>query len=133
GAAEVEVRREASEAGERLSTIEVERARVEAEADEARRRLESAGAEPAEGDDRDELAEKVERLERRREGLGQVNPLAQQEYDQEKARLIELTTQREDLEQSLEELASLRDELAQTVEHRFAETFATVQANFAEV
>jgi chromosome segregation ATPase len=133
GAAEVEVRREAAEAGERLSTIEVERARVEAEADEARRRLESAGAEPADGDDRDELSEKVGRLERRREGLGQVNPLAKQEYDQEKERLVELQTQREDLERSLEELATLRDDLARTVEQRFAETFAAVQENFAEV
>ena len=62
-----------------------------------------------------------------------MNPLAKQEYDQEKERLGELQTQREDLERSLEELATLRDELAQTVEHRFAETFATVQANFADV
>jgi chromosome segregation protein len=133
GAAEVEARREAAEAAERLSAIQVERARVEAEADEARRRLESAGAPPAEGDDVDELIQRAERLERRREALGQVNPLAKQEYDQEKARLAELQVQREDLEQSLEELAGLRDDLAQTVEHRFAETFATVQANFAEV
>jgi chromosome segregation protein len=133
GAAEVEARREAAEAAERLSAIQVERARVEAEADEARRRLESAGAPPAEGDDVDELIHRAERLEQRREALGQVNPLAKQEYDQEKARLAELQVQREDLEQSLEELATLRDDLAQTVEHRFAETFATVQANFAEV
>ena len=133
GAAEVEARRETAEAAERLSAIEIERARVEAEADEARRRLVSAGAPPAEGDDREELAERAERLERRREALGQVNPLAKQEHEQEKARLAELQTQREDLERSLEELATLRDDLAQTVEHRFAETFATVQANFAEV
>jgi chromosome segregation protein len=133
GAAEVEARREASAAGELLSTIQVERARIEAEAEEARRRLHAAAVDPAEGDDRDELAAKAERLERRREALGQVNPLAQQEYEQEKARLVELTTQREDLERSLEELATLRDDLAQTVEHRFAETFAAVQANFAEV
>jgi chromosome segregation protein len=133
GAAEVEARREAAETAERLSAIQVERARVEAEAAEARRRLHDAGAPPADGDDRDELADKVERLERRREALGQVNPLAQQEYDQEKTRLTELTTQRQDLERSLEELATLRDDLAQTVEHRFAETFATVQANFAQV
>src|SRR5439155_26302617 len=122
---------EAGEAGGRLSEVRVGRARVEAEAGGACRRLQAAGAPPAEGDERDELAEKVERLERRREALGQVNPLAQQEYDQEKARLAELTTQRQDLERSLEELATLRDDLAQTVEHRFAETFATVQANFA--
>jgi chromosome segregation protein len=133
GAAEVEARRDAAAAAERLSAVEIERARVEAEADEARRRLESAGAPPAEGDDRDALAERVERLDRRREALGQVNPLAKQEHEQEKARLTELQAQREDLERSLDELATLRDDLAQTVEHRFAETFATVQANFADV
>ncbi|MBA3736428.1 MAG: AAA family ATPase [Actinobacteria bacterium] len=133
GAAEVEVRRAAAEAGERLSAVDVERARIEAEAEEARRRLEAADAEPADGDDRDELAEKIERHERRRESLGQVNPLAKQEYDQEKERLIELSTQRADLEASLKELETLRDDLARTVEDRFAETFAAVQANFTEV
>ncbi|MFL6019835.1 MAG: chromosome segregation SMC family protein [Gaiellaceae bacterium] len=133
GAAEVDARRATADAAERLSAIDVERARIEAEVDEARRRLEAAAAEPAEGDARDELAERIERLEHRRETLGQVNPLAQQEYDAEKERLLELTTQREDLEASLAELEKLRDDLARTVEERFAETFAAVQANFAEV
>ncbi len=133
GAEEVGARRAAAEAGERLSAVDVERARIEAEADEARRRLEAAGAEPVEGDDRAELVERIERLERRRESLGQVNPLAKQEYDQEKERLLELSTQRADLEQSLAELETLRDDLAHTVEQRFAETFAAVQSNFAEV
>ncbi len=133
GADEVEVRRAASDAGERLSAVDVERARVEAEADEARRRLEAADAEPAEGDDRAELADKIERQERRRESLGQVNPLAKQEYDEEKERLVELSTQRADLEASLKELETLRDDLARTVEERFAETFAAVQENFTEV
>jgi chromosome segregation protein len=133
GAAEVEARREASDAQERLTSIQVERAHVETEASEARRRLQAADAPPAEGDDRNALAEHAERLERRRESLGQVNPLAKQEYEEEKERLAVLQTQREDLEQSLEELAALRDELQQTVEQRFAETFAAVQANFAEV
>jgi chromosome segregation protein len=133
GAGEVEARRAAAEAAERLSAVDVERARLEAEADEARRRLEGAGAEPAEGDDRDELAERIERQERRRESLGQVNPLAKQEYDEEKERLLELSAQRADLEQSLTELETLRDDLTRTVEQRFAETFAAVQENFAEV
>jgi chromosome segregation protein len=133
GADEVELRRSAAEAAERLSAVDVERARIEAEADEARRRLAAADAEPAEGDDRDELADRIERLERRREALGQVNPLAKQEYEQEKERLLELSTQRADLEQSLTELETLRDDLARTVEDRFAETFASVQANFTEV
>jgi chromosome segregation protein len=133
GAAEVDARRATADAGERLTAIDVERARIEAELDEARRRLEAAAAEAAEGDDRDELAERIERLERRRESLGQVNPLAKQEYEQEKERLTELSAQREDLEVSLAELQKLRDDLTRTVEERFAETFASVQANFAEV
>jgi chromosome segregation protein len=133
GAEEVDARRAAAEAGERLSAVDVERARIEAEADEARRRLDATDAEPAEGDDRGELADRIERLERRRESLGQVNPLAKQEYDEEKERLVELSTQRADLEESLKELEKLRDDLARTVEQRFAETFASVQENFTEV
>jgi chromosome segregation protein len=133
GGEEAEVRRAAAEAGERAASIDVEGARLEAEADEARRRLEQAGAEPAEGDDREELAEKIERLERRRETLGQVNPLAKEEYEREKERLTELTEQRADLEASLSELEELRAELADTVERRFDETFAAVSAHFEEV
>jgi chromosome segregation protein len=133
GAEEVDARRAAAEAGERLSAVDVERARIEAEAGEARRRLEAADAEPAAGDDREDLADRIERLERRRESLGQVNPLAKQEYDEEKERLVELSTQRADLEASLKELEKLRDDLARTVEQRFAETFASVQENFTEV
>jgi len=133
GGDEAEVRRVAAEAGERAGGIDVERARLEAEADEARRRLEGAGAEPAEGDDRDELAARIERLERRRETLGQVNPLAKEEYDREKERLTELAEQRADLEASLKELEQLRAELAETVERRFDETFTAVSEHFAEV
>src|SRR5919197_545785 len=88
GAAEVDLRRASAQAAERLNALDVERARLEAEADEARRRLSEAGSEPAEGVDRAELAERIERLERRRETLGQVNPLAREEYEREKERLI---------------------------------------------
>jgi chromosome segregation protein len=134
GAAEVELRQSLTAASASVSAIDVEVARIEAEADEARRRLEHAGTdERAEGDDRDELADRAERLERRRESLGQVNPLAKEEYEAEKARLEELAVQRKDLEASLEELEKLRAELTETVERRFAETFDAVQKNFAEV
>jgi chromosome segregation protein len=133
GAAEVELRQHAEEAAQRATEIEIELTRIEAEAADARRRLEEAAAEPAEGEDRDELAARVERLEARRIQLGQVNPLAKEEYEAEKERLAELETQREDLEASLKELADLRDELAETVERRFSETFAAVAAHFEEV
>jgi chromosome segregation protein len=133
GGEEADARRIAAEAGERRGAIDVERARLEAEAAEARRRLDEAGAEPAAGEDRDELAARIERLERRRETLGQVNPLAKEEYEHEKERLTELAAQRADLERSLEELEELRAELAETVERRFDETFAAVSSHFEEV
>jgi chromosome segregation protein len=133
GGEEAEARRAAAEAAERSSAVDVEGARLEAEADEARRRLAEAGAEPAEGDDREELADKIERLERRRETLGQVNPLAKEEHEREKERLTELMTQRADLEASLKELEHLRAELSETVERRFADTFAAVSKHFEEV
>jgi chromosome segregation protein len=134
GAAEVELRQELAAASEAVSALEVEAARVEAEADEARRRLENANAdEPAEGDDREQLVASVDRLERRRETLGQVNPLAHEEYEAEKERLEELAAQRADLEASLAELEKLRTELTETVERRFSETFDAVRQHFADV
>ena len=156
GAAEVELRQELAAASEGVSALDVEAARIETEADEARRRLEQAmlearpaepaspggktaapsappGDEPAEGDDRDQLTATVERLERRRETLGQVNPLAHEEYEAEKARLEELAAQRADLEASLAELEKLRNELTETVERRFADTFEAVRGHFENV
>ena len=133
GAAEVELRRSAEETAQRATEIEIELTRIEAEAADARRRLAEAATEPAEGDERDELAARAERLETRRIQLGQVNPLAKEEYDSEQERLDELALQRADLEQSLAEIESLRAELAETVERRFEETFGAVAANFEEV
>ncbi len=132
GAAEADLRHRSAAAAERASAVEVELARLEAEAAEARRRLTEANAQPVEGT-REELETRLERLERRREALGGVNPFAKEEYEREKENLAELREQRADLERSLEELESLRDELTETVERRFAETFAAVEKNFAEV
>ncbi len=142
GAAEVEARQAVDEATDRVTVVEVELARLDGEAAEARRRLDealAAGAakgddiEAEDGVDRDDLVTRVARLETRREALGKVNPLAKEEYEAEKERLEELSAQRADLEASLAELAALRDELTETVNRRFDETFAAVAANFEEV
>jgi len=138
GAAEVELRHASSEAAQAAAAIDVELARLGAEADEVRRRIESEPnahehKDSDESVDREELAVKLERLERRHEALGRVNPLAKEEYEAEKARVEELSVQREDLEASLKELEELRADLTRTVETRFAETFASVQAHFEEV
>ncbi|MBA3364558.1 MAG: AAA family ATPase, partial [Actinobacteria bacterium] len=103
GAAEAELRRTGVEASQQAAAIEVEIARLEAEAGATRRRLAEAGAEPVPSVEtsNDELAEKLDRLTRRREALGRVNPFAKEEYEREKERLDELSTQRDDLERSL--------------------------------
>jgi chromosome segregation protein len=132
GASEVELRRDEAGTIERLSTLEVELARVQADSEQALRRRDEAGVEPAEGD-AEALAERRERLLRRRAQLGEVNPLAKEEYAAEKARLDELSAQRADLARSLSELESLRRELTETVEQRFEETFAAVERHFHEV
>ena len=132
-AAEVDLRRAAGDAGERLAAADIELARIDAEADDARRRLAESGAEPAEGDDREALAVRLERIARRREELGRVNPLAREEYERERERLDELVTQRGDVEASLVELERLRAELTETVERTFTETFAAVEGHFREV
>ncbi len=134
GATEVSLRQELDEASASLTAAEVEIARIDAEASDASRRLQSAGdVEPAVGDDRDELTTRIQRLEARRVTLGQVNPLAREEYEAEKERLTDLKTQRDDLERSLEELDALCAELTATVERRFAATFDAVAEHFEEV
>jgi chromosome segregation ATPase len=134
GAREADLRRAAGEAAERLAAVGIEAARLEREREEVVARLpEGETAEPLTDEQVEELRAEIARLERRRDALGQVNPLAAEEHAREKARLEELVLQREDLEQSLTELAKLRDELAETVEKRFEETYAAVERHFAEV
>jgi chromosome segregation ATPase len=134
GAREAEVRREASQAAERLTAVEIEAAGLERERREVSARLPEGGQPELLSDEElGELRAQIERLERRREALGQVNPLAAEEHAAESARLREIVAQREDLERSLAEIAKLRDELGETVERRFEETYAAVERHFVEV
>jgi len=133
GAEEAALRERTSAEGERLAAIGVEMARLDAETEDATRRRGGAEVEPAEGDDREEILRTLERGQSRLEDLGRVNPLAKEEYAEEKARLEELETQRADLAQSLVELEKLCAELTETVERRFAETYQVVAATFEEV
>ena len=73
-------------------------------------------AEPLLPDEAAALAARLERLERRRESLGAVNPLAAEEYEQEKVRADDLSAQCDDLETSLAELRGLIRDL--TADHR---------------
>ncbi|HET6850592.1 MAG TPA: AAA family ATPase, partial [Gaiellales bacterium] len=88
---------------------------------------------PLEVDEAAAQAARLERLERRRESLGAVNPLAQEEYEQEKQRAEDLTAQCDDLERSLRELRTLIRDLTRTIDERFAATFHAVARHFSEV
>ena len=78
------------------------------------------------------LAAKLERLERRRESLGAVNPLAAEEYEAEKVRVDELAEQCDDLDASLRELRGLVGDLTKTIDERFDATFTEVAKHFSE-
>ena len=75
----------------------------------------------------------MERLERRRERLGPVNPLAAREYEEAVEHVEELEAQRTDLEEALAELRRLIRETDRRIRESFEETFEAARRNFEEV
>jgi chromosome segregation protein len=92
-----------------------------------------APAEALESEVRTEIEARHERLERRRERLGPVNPLAEREYEEAVAHVEDLEAQREDLEGALAELQGLIRETDRRIRESFEETFEAAAANFEEV
>jgi chromosome segregation protein len=88
--------------------------------------------EPLEREQRADLTARVERLARRRDQLGPVNPLAQQEYEEAVAHVEELETQREDLESALSELEGLIRDTDKRIRQAFEETYEAAARNFEE-
>jgi chromosome segregation protein len=124
--------------------------RAEVRAQQARDRAQEVGhvlgelatklgleAEPAEeplaDGERESLAGRIERLHKRREQLGPVNPLAQDEYAEAIAHVEELETRREDLEDALRELKGLIKDTDTRIREAFEETFTAAAKNFEEV
>ena len=70
------------------------------------------------------LRARIERLVRRREQLGPVNPLAKAEYDAAVAHVEELEAQRTDLETAMRELRALIRDTDRQIRETFEETFA---------
>jgi chromosome segregation protein len=79
------------------------------------------------------LSARVERLRRRREQLGPVNPLAQDEYAQALAHVEELEARRTDLETALRELRGVIRDTDRQIHETFQETFAAAARNFEEL
>ena len=79
------------------------------------------------------LREQLERLERRRERIGPVNPLAEAECAELGERAAFLREQRRDLDKSIDDLGALIKELTAQIDEEFAETFAAVQEHFVHM
>jgi chromosome segregation protein len=84
-------------------------------------------------EERAALAQRIERLARRRDQLGPVNPLAKDEYDEAMAHVEELERQRNDLESALRELNTLIKDTDRQIRETFEETFAAAARNFEEL
>jgi chromosome segregation protein len=79
------------------------------------------------------LRSRLERLARRREQLGPVNPLAQDEYADAVAHVEELEERRTDLETALRELRAVIRETDRQIHETFNETFSAAARNFEEL
>jgi chromosome segregation protein len=140
---EAERQGELREHGETVTFSEVRAQQARDGAAEADHELEAlAGqlgleAEPAEtalpDQERADLEIRIERLARRREQIGPVNPLAKQEYAEALEYVESLETQRQDLETALRELRDFIKDTDRRIRESFEETFEAAAKNFEEV
>ncbi len=135
---EVALRREIDELSEGRGAAQVAVARLEERRLEVGTRFEEVAVAleigsfegPRDDDEAAALGDRLERLERRRDGVGPVNPLAVAECARLSEHVEFLREQRRDLDRSLDETEKLIVELTQRIEADFDETFAVVQGNF---
>ncbi|HEY5389234.1 MAG TPA: hypothetical protein VIJ83_01670, partial [Solirubrobacteraceae bacterium] len=146
-AQEAELQASLRAAGETVTTAEVAAQRLRDLAGEAelelktvaeRLELPAAGAEneAAARLGEEEIASlrgRVERLSRRREQLGPVNPLAQEEYAEAVAHVEEMEGRRADLETALRELRGVIRDTDRQIQETFEETFEAAARNFEEL
>jgi chromosome segregation protein len=140
---EAELHAKIGQENETLTQAEVRLQRARDQADDAEaelgriaQRLELA-AEPAEAalsdEEREAFTARLERVARRREQLGPVNPLAQEEYAEAVAHVEELETQRADLETALRELEKLIADTDKQIRTTFEQTFTATATAFEEL
>ncbi|MGO9901598.1 MAG: chromosome segregation SMC family protein [Solirubrobacteraceae bacterium] len=124
-ALEVRAQRARDQAGDAEGALRHLAAELELEA--------SPAGEELAADARAALSARLERLQRRREQLGPVNPLAQDEYHEALTHVEELERQRTDLETALRELEKLIRDTDRQIREIFERTFEAASANFEEL
>ncbi len=140
---EAEIQGRLRERGDAVTAAEVRAQQVrdaerdaaeELDALAARLGLEAQPAsEPLDPETAEGLRARIERLQRRREQLGPVNPLAKAEYEEALAHVEELERQREDLETALRELKGLIRDTDRQIRETFEATFTAAAKNFGEL
>lgn len=81
----------------------------------------------------EELHEKVERMKKRLENLGEVNPTAIEAFTEMKKRYEFIVEQKNDLVNAKESLLKTIEEVEATANQKFLETFNKVRENFQKV
>jgi len=81
----------------------------------------------------EELTAEAERLKKRIENMGEINPTAIEAYTEMKARNDFIVEQRNDLINAKESLLSTIEEVENTANAKFRETFDAVRQNFIQV
>jgi chromosome segregation protein len=134
---------ELRDASEAMTTAEVEATQLRGHRDESRselerlgealgRRLAAADA-PLGAEERETIDARLVRLQRNREQIGPVNPLAKREYEEEKEHVAELAEQRKDLEKAIAELRALIRRTDREIAAAFEETFEATARGFEEM
>jgi len=141
--AEIALQREYEDMSGRLTEERVEQARLEdrrvqledelAELRRRHMRPRELKREDVAGADPESLVAAVERAERRRDRIGPINPLAEQEYGQMAERAQFLAEQREDLESSVSQLEEVISSLDEHIDRSFNEVFEAAKKNFEAV
>ncbi|HKH22394.1 MAG TPA: AAA family ATPase, partial [Solirubrobacterales bacterium] len=134
---------ELREASEAMTVAEVEASQLRGQRDENAAELERLGAqlatqltaatEPLDAEEREAIEAKLARLERSREQIGPVNPLAEREYEEAREHVSELAEQRKDLEKAITELRALIRRTDREITAAFEETFQATARGFEEM
>ena len=137
-----DLRFQATELGERLHMLELDRVQARAELDRTFERLKTeyeidperfeAKALP-EGLSPEDAPKKLEASRTTLRAIGPVNLLALEEYGRKKERFTFLTQQREDVMQAKAQLLEAIEKINVTASQLFTDTFAKIHVNFKQI
>ena len=126
-----------------MTVAEVEATQLRGQRDESTTDLERLGEtlgeklnaadKPLPGEEREAIESRLARLQRNREQIGPVNPLAKREYEEAREHVTDLAEQRKDLEKAISELRALIRRTDKEIASAFEETFEATARGFEEM